>query len=67
MFISQGSKVSTARMDMSVTSMASVGGTPAPGSFIGERIVAAHVLRDNFRVIRGYPNRIKERIVWLEV
>ena len=47
---------STVRMDMSVTSLgsavgASVAGPPL-GAYIGERTIAAHVVRDNYRTLK---------------
>ena len=68
----------TVRMDMSVTSAAAAamaGLTVGPGGYIGERTVAAHVLKDNYRVIRDvhpfegkYSGGVgRERVLWLEV
>lgn len=61
------------RMDMSVTSY--TGEQPAPGSFIGERTIACHVVRDNYRSYREStgssrvdPMRFcRSRRLWLEV
>lgn len=61
------------RMDMSVTSF--TGQQPAPGAFIGERTIACHVARDNYRTYRESKgnNHIdamrfcRSRRLWLEV
>lgn len=61
------------RMDMSVTSF--TGEQPAPGAFIGERTIACHVVRDNYRTYREATgsSRIdamrfcRSRRLWLEV
>ena len=61
------------RMDLSVISY--TGERPAPGSYIGERTIAAHVVRDNYRSYRDSvgTNQIdvrkfgKVRRLWLEV
>jgi len=48
----QSTKRGTGRLDMSVLSIASAataGGEPAVGAYIGERTIAAHIVRDNFR------------------
>lgn len=62
------SGVATVRMDMSTQSVQLTSkGVTSTGVFIGERAVAAHVLRDNYRTIRGPNSRGKDRILWLEV
>jgi hypothetical protein len=71
---------STVRMDMSVTSVQSIGSNanPARGAFIGERTIAAYVVRDNYRSSRDEiaaagtsPKDVrrfgKYRRLWLEV
>ena len=68
------------RMDMSVTSLpgGSESGLLPPGAYIGERTIAAHVIKDNYRTARdgltakGLTPRDhkkfgKHRYVWLEV
>jgi len=69
----------TVRMDMSVASMQSGDGGPlAPGAFLGERTIAATVVKDNYRTARdglaaqGITPRDsrrfgKERKLWLQV
>jgi hypothetical protein len=60
-------------MDMSVTSV--TGSQPPPGSYIGERTIAAHVVRDNYRTYRDSTGSnkvdvikfINSRRLWLEV
>lgn len=61
------------RMDMSVTTV--TGEEPTPGAFIGERTIACHVVRDNYRTYRESmgsnavdPIRFsRSRRLWLEV
>ena len=64
--------------DRSLMSVSSSGGTPAPGVFIGERTIAAYVVRDNYRSSRDEIHAIgtspkdlrrfgKYRRLWLEV
>jgi hypothetical protein len=66
-------KSGVVRMDMSVTSV--TGSQPPPGSYIGERTIAAHVVRDNYRTYRDSTGSnkvdvlkfINSRRLWLEV
>ena len=52
-----------------------VGITPSAGGYIGERTVAAHVLKDNYKLIRAgnqFDGRsgdvdMRDRMLWLEV
>ena len=67
------------RMDMSVTSLpGSESGLLPPGAYIGERTIAAHVIKDNYRTARdgmtakGLTPRDhkkfgRHRYMWLEV
>ena len=79
----QGNLKSSMRLNMNATdrslmSVSSSGGTPAPGVFIGERTIAAYVVRDNYRSSRDEilslgtsPKDLrrfgKYRRLWLEV
>jgi len=67
------------RVDMSVTSIHSdVTGALPPGAYIGERTIAAHIVKDNYRTCRDavadrgltpkdYKRFGKFRHLWLEV
>jgi Ca2+-binding EF-hand superfamily protein len=68
------------RMDMSVTSLPSVTDSQLlpPGAYIGDRTIAAHVVKDNYRtgrdgiaakgfVPRNYKKFGRNRHIWLEV
>ena len=77
--ITKSKKDGTVRMDMSVTSIPADGSVLLPpGAYIGDRTIAAHVVKDNYRTGRdsiaakgllpsNHKKFGKHRYLWLEV